>query len=72
MKKLSIYFTPTHASVTVVNGISRETSSNNMVEVINGMQPQDRAALMQFCQACLAVGAVDEKSSVTHFEMLQS
>lgn len=54
MKKLSVYYTPSHASVTVQNGAARETSANDMPAVLAAMHPQDLMALYTFAQAICA------------------
>lgn len=51
MKRLNLYITATHASVTVQNGVSRETSAPSVSEMIDGMPEQDRATLNGFCKA---------------------
>lgn len=53
MKRLSIYYTPTHFSVTIQNGVTRETSGQTPAETIQAMPAEDRAALEAFCRAVL-------------------
>lgn len=56
MKKLSIYFTPGHFSITVANGAMREVSGATPLEVLPAMAKEDRATLDAFCRAVLEFG----------------
>lgn len=53
-KRLSIYATPGHVSVTIQNGASRETSGNDFPAVVAAMHPEDRVTLAQFCAGIIA------------------
>jgi len=55
MHKLSIYLTPSHTSITVANGVSREASGSNPADVVRAMVPADKETLYAFCRAVLAL-----------------
>lgn len=56
MERLSIYFSRTHASVTVVDKdfVSREASSKSMVTTIANMRADDQDLLHDFCKSVVA------------------
>lgn len=60
MKKLSIYLTSTHFTVTLQNGVSRETSGDNAAVVLDNMPHEDREALVKFCNAVVSYCLVTE------------
>jgi len=49
MKKLSIYFTPTHSNIEVEGTVCRSASGRQMSDVIDNMHDADREALVTFC-----------------------
>lgn len=52
MERLSIYFTRSHASVSVQDeSATRETSAKSMQVVLSNMAPDDQALLVRFCKA---------------------
>jgi hypothetical protein len=53
MKCLSIYLTPTHASFTFQNGVTRETSATSFREVIDNLDPLSFNALIVFAHAVI-------------------
>lgn len=54
MKRLSIYYTETRASVTVENGVTRETSAATMAEALAAMHEADRLVFVRFCRAVVS------------------
>lgn len=62
MHRLTIYFTPHYASVTVQNGVNREVTAPMMPAVISAMHPDDRAVLQAFCTAVLATIAGNDQA----------
>lgn len=52
MNRLSIYYTGSHASVTVEGkATQRETSGRTMPDVLNNLQTDDLGVLVAFCKA---------------------
>lgn len=56
MQRLQLYITETHASVTICNGASRETSANTVSQMLNAMPAEDLQTLIMFCAAIVAYG----------------
>ncbi len=54
MKRFSLYLTPTHSSITIQNGASRETSAPTIAEMLNHLTPSDETVVREFCTAVLA------------------
>lgn len=52
-KRIALYLTAGHASVTVQNGAAREVSSPTLSETISNMQPRDRETLVRLAQAII-------------------
>jgi hypothetical protein len=63
MRKLQIYLTPGHFSVTIQNGVSRETSGENAAVVLDNMPSDDREALVKFCNAVVSYCLVTTEES---------
>jgi hypothetical protein len=55
MKRMSIYITPSHVSITVANGTSRETSGSDLRQVLDAMPAADRDVLEKFCYVVLGL-----------------
>lgn len=53
LKHLSLYITPTHASVTVESLAERQTSARTVALMIDAMPDLDLAVLKHFCHAVL-------------------
>ena len=54
MAKITMYITDAHSSITVVDKVSRETSSKYVNELVEAMHPDDRQAVAELCQHILA------------------
>jgi len=52
---MSIYFTPTHASVTIVHdsGVTKETSANDMAMTILNMETNEQEMLKAFARGII-------------------
>lgn len=69
MKGLSIYLKSGYSAITVENGVSRQTSGNDMSQVLDGMPESDRIVLLTFCNAvttyCNATSEDTRKNAIT-------
>jgi hypothetical protein len=54
VKRLSIWFTPSHCSVDVVRATTRQHTAPDMPSVIRDLRVEDRQLLIDFCSAVLA------------------
>lgn len=68
MKRLSLYLTPTYASVTVENEIKRETTAPTVSEVIDGMSAEDRAQFVGFCGAVVEYATEQKPENLTEIQ----
>lgn len=53
VKRITIYATDGHSSVSITNGATRETSGQDFAAIAVAMHPEDRIVLAQFCAGIL-------------------
>lgn len=68
MRRLVIYITPGHASVSVENGIKRETTAPTVSEVIDGMGEADRSEFVGFCNAVVEYATEQKPQNITELQ----
>lgn len=68
-RKLSVYYTVDHASITVQNGASRETTATSMPEALRAMHPDDLGVLVAWCRAVTTF--VDSDGAENTFKLVQ-
>ena len=49
MRKVQIYVTENHTSITVENGAAREVSGRTLPTVVEAMHAEDRVVLANYC-----------------------